>query len=199
MCRREGVKLFLKGVKCSTPKCAFENRSYSPGVHGQRRVKLSDFGLQLREKQKVKRIYNVLEKQFRLYFKKAEKSTGVTGEVLLQLLERRLDNAVFRACFAPSRPKARQMVRHGNILVNGKKVDVPSYTVSVNDVIEVCDKERIKKPVLEEIEDLKDQRGIPEWIGVDEKISKAVILRLPDKKDVGFPIQEALIVELYSK
>ena len=198
LCRREGVKLFLKGNRCVTEKCALDRRSYRPGLHGQRRRKLSDFGLQLREKQKAKTIYGMLEKQFRNYFKKAERSRDVTGEALLQFLERRLDNVVFRCCFAPSRPQARQMVVHGFIMVNEKKVDRPSYLVGKGDTIKVNAKKDQFKIVSERMQDLKE-RGIPGWINVDEKLLTAKIERLPKKEDVGFPIQVQLIVELYSK
>lgn len=198
LCRREGVKLFLKGSRCSGEKCAVDRRSYRPGMHGKRRVKLSDFGHQLREKQKAKTIYGVLEKQFRTYFKKAERSRDVTGEILLQFLERRLDNVVFRCRFAPSRPQARQMVSHGFLNVDGKKVNRPSFLVSVGDKIEIRGTEEQRKFIVEQIEDLKE-RGVPDWLKIDEKLLTANVEKLPKKEDVGFPIQEQLIVELYSK
>ena len=198
LCRREGVKLFLKGSRCATEKCALDRRSYRPGMHGQRRSKPSDFALQLREKQKAKAIYGMLEGQFRNYFKKAEASRGITGETLLQFLERRLDNVVFRCCFASSRPQARQMVFHGLITVNDKKVDRPSCLVDTTDVIKVKAAQGTLKAISERIEELKE-RGIPAWISVDEKLLTGKIISLPKKEDVGFPIQEQLIVELYSK
>lgn len=198
LCRREGAKLFLKGTRCSTEKCAVARRAYKPGMHGQRRTKLSDYGIQLREKQKAKTIYGILEKQFRNYFKKAEKSRGVTGEMLLQFLERRLDNVVYRSCFAASRMHARSMVTHGLVAVNDKKVNRPSFLVDESDVIKVMGTEAQLKAVAEKIEELKG-RGIPGWIKVDEKLLTAKIEKLPKKEDVGFPIQEQLIVELYSK
>lgn len=198
LCRREGIKLFLKGNRCVTGKCAVDKRTYKPGMHGQRRSKLSDFGLQLREKQKAKTIYGMLERQFRNYFEKAERSREVTGEALLQFLERRLDNVVFRCCFAPSRPYARQMVSHSFIMVNDRKVDRSSYLVDAGDVIKVKGKQQQLKAISERIEELKE-RGIPTWIKVDEKLLTAKIERLPKKEDVGFPIQEQLIIELYSK
>ena len=199
LCRREGGKLFLKGTKCSTEKCPFNKRDYSPGQHGQRRrSKLSDYGMQLREKQKVKRIYGVLEKQFRGYFQKSERQKGVTGEILLQMLERRLDNAVFRSCFASSRAQARQMVKHNNIAVNGTKVNIPSYLIKKDDIISVNAKEENKKRIEEGIKVNMD-RGVPKWIKPDETKLSATVLNLPDRDDVGFPIEEQLIVELYSK
>jgi len=198
LCRREGVKLFLKGSRCTSIKCALDRRSYRPGVHGQRRRKVSDFGLQLREKQKAKTIYGVLEKQFRNYFKKAEASRDITGEALLQYLERRLDNVVFRSCFATSRVQARQMVTHGFIMINDKKTNRPSCLINKADVIKIKAKENEFKTIAESVKELKD-RGVPEWIKLDEKLLTATIERLPKKEDVGFPIQEQLIVELYSK
>lgn len=198
LCRREGIKLFLKGNRCVSNKCSFEKRSYSPGQHGQSRVKLSDYGMQLREKQKVKRIYGILERQFRSYFKKAEKQKGITGEVLLQFLERRLDNVVFRSCFVASRPEARQLVRHGFVTVNGRKADIPSHLVKKSDIIQINAKEDRLKKIAEAIKTNKD-RGIPKWIQMDEEKIAATIAELPKREDIGFPIQEQLIVELYSK
>ncbi|MFH0732060.1 MAG: 30S ribosomal protein S4 [Candidatus Omnitrophota bacterium] len=199
LCRREGVKLFLKGTRCVSEHCAIDKRSYKPGMHGQgRRGKLSDFGVQLREKQKAKTIYGVLERQFRNYFKKAEKSRGITGEVLLQLLERRLDNLVFRSCFANSRPHARQMVIHGLIMVNDKIVNRPSYSVNEGDTIRVKANEDKLKQISQQMETLKD-RGMPGWIKVDDKTLEAKVERMPNKEDIGFNIQEQLIIELYSK
>ncbi len=201
-CRRRGVKLFLKGTRCYTDKCAFARRSYSPGQHGKgvkgRRTKLSNYGLQLREKQKVKSIYGILEKQFRRYFSLAAHSKGVTGAKLLELLERRLDNVVFRTCFAVSRNQARQMVRHGHIMVNNKKTDIPSYMIKAGDVIQVKSKEKLIKNTKETIESVKD-RGVPGWLKEDFGNLKADVTRLPERGDLGMDIQEQLIVELYSK
>lgn len=200
LCRREGAKLFLKGSRC-IGKCAFDKRAYVPGQHGQRmrRQKLSDYGVQMREKQKVKRIYGILEKQFSLYFKRAAQSKGVTGEVLLQLLERRLDNVIFRLCFGASRQEARQVVCHGFVEVNGKKVNIPSYTVKKGDIVKVKAKDKMLKKIRDGLEIAKD-RTVPKWLKVvDEADLKAEILDLPQRDDVGFPIKEQLIVELYSK
>ena len=200
LCRREGLKLFLKGQKCYTPKCPIEKRAYPPGQHGQgRRVRVSDYGLQLREKQKAKRIYGVLERQFKRYFKVAQKATGVTGQVLLQQLERRLDNVLFRMGFATSRAEGRHLVRHRAVLVNGKRVDIPSYSVNVGDMIQIAEQSngwmaRVKQQV-----DVTKDRIIPPWIQVDAAHLKGMIVRLPQKDDAGLPIQEQLIVELYSK
>ncbi|MFC1667225.1 30S ribosomal protein S4 [Candidatus Omnitrophota bacterium] len=199
VCRREGLKLFFKGARCSSDKCAFDRRGYPPGQHGKRRrFKVSNYGLQLREKQKVKKVYGVLEKQFRRYFKLAERSKGVTGEKLLELLERRLDNVVFRSCFSISRAQARQMVRHGYVLVNDKKVNIPSYLVKAGDVMRIKTKDKIVKSMKEIIEKAKD-RGAPEWLKQDLEAFRADITRLPQRGDVGMDIQEQLIVELYSK
>jgi len=196
------LKLFLKGTRCYTDKCAFDRRSYPPGQHGKggkgRRTKISNYGLQLKEKQKVKKIYGVLEKQFRRYFKLATHSKGVTGERLLELLERRLDSVIFRSCFAVSRTQARQMVSHGAILVNNRKVNIPSYSIKIGDVIQVKQKDRIVKNVKEIIENVKD-RGVPDWLKPDFTSLKIEVARRPERKDVGMDIQEQLIVELYSK
>jgi small subunit ribosomal protein S4 len=198
LCRREGAKLFLKGTRCYSEKCAISRREYAPGQHGQGRIKLSDYGLQLREKQKLKRIYCVLERQFRRYFKIAEKSKGVTGEVLLQLLERRLDNVIQRAGFAPSGAEARQMVAHRHVKVNGRTVDIPSYSVKIGDSIKVVGKEKTIKHIKDNIERTKD-KGSPKWMEADLNNLEAKIIKLPAREDIGFPIQEQLIVELYSK
>lgn len=200
MCRREGIKLFLKGAKCPTDKCPVAKRSFPPGQHGQTtmRKKVSNYGVQLREKQKVKRMYGVLERQFKHYFKIAERSKGVTGLVLLQLLERRLDNVLFRINLAGSRAAARQIVFHGFARVNGRRVDIPSYTVKPGDVISLAVKDPAAKRLAETREALKD-RAVPKWLQADPKELKATITNLPTKEDVGFPIQEQLIVELYSK
>ena len=200
LCRREGIKLFLKGTRCVSQKCSFDKRSYNPGQHGQsrRRGKVSDYGMQLREKQKVKRIYGVLEKQFRTYFEKAERQKGVTGEILLQMLERRLDNVVYRACFAASRAEARQIVKHDTITVNGKKVNIPSYLVKKDDVVKIKAKEEKAKNISEALKVNLD-RGVPEWLTLNESELSAIVANLPSREDVAFPIQEQLIVELYSK
>jgi small subunit ribosomal protein S4 len=198
LCRREGVKLFLKGARCTTDKCAITRRTYPPGQHGQKRVKLSDYGLQLREKQKAKKIYGVLEKQFRNYFFMAERSSGVTGEVLLQLLERRIDNVIFRLGFTASRQSARQLVRHGAALVNNKKVNIPSFLAKEGDIITIKAKEKFQKKIKDDIELAKD-RGVPAWLEPDHAHLKGQVKRLPAKEDIGYEIQEQLIVELYSK
>ncbi len=198
LCRREGMKLFLKGSRCYTGKCAISRREYAPGQHGQGRIKLSNYGLQLREKQKVKRIYGILERQFRRNFKVASKSRGVTGEVLLQLLERRLDNVVFRADFALSRAEARQIVSHRHVSVNGRTVNVSSYLIKVGDLIKITGDEGVAKGIRENIEIAKD-RGCPKWMEVNLNKFEVKILKLPSRDDIGLPIQEQLIVELYSK
>jgi len=200
LCRSEGEKLFLKGVRCNTDRCAIARREYSPGQHGitKRRKKPSNYALQLRMKQKVKRIYGVLEKQFKLYFIKADRSKGVTGEVLLQLLERRLDNLVYRACFAESRARARQLVRHRFVKVNGRKVDIPSYLIKAGDTIELTGKEQQEKAIKETFKTLED-RGVPEWLVVESEALSIKVERLPVKADIGMDIEENLIVELYSK
>jgi len=199
LCRREGEKLFLKGTKCSTEKCPVAKRAYAPGQHGEsKRRKLSNYGLQLREKQKVKRIYGVLEKQFRRYFKIASKSKGVTGKVLLQLLERRLDNVVFRLGLAISRPQARQIVRHNQICVNSKRVNIPSYLINKDDAILVKTKDKAKAKIKENME-LSKERSVPSWLEFNAAELGAKVIRLPEKEDIQQQIQEQLIVELYSK
>ena len=199
LCRREGMKLFLKGTKCTTPKCPVTRRNYAPGQHGQgRRIKISDYGLQLREKQKLKRMYNLLERPFRHLFDIASRSKGVTGEMLLQMLERRLDNVVYRLGFAASRSHARQIVRHGFIIVNDRKVDLPSYLIRQGDRIEIRAREETLKKFQEMREMVKD-REIPAWVQADEKQLKGVCLRLPGKSDLQIPVKEQLVVELYSK
>ena len=199
-CRREGEKLFLKGARCHTHRCAVARREYPPGQHGARRTrtKMSNFGLQLREKQKTKRIYGVLEKQFRGYFAKAVKTKGVTGYTLLQFLERRLDNVVYRMGFAASRKQARQIVCHGYAHVNGKKVNIPSFLIKKGDEVELRFKKKGEKLVKENIETSK-VRNIPEWVNVDEQQFKGKVLRLPEREDIEFPVNEQLIVELYSR
>lgn len=199
LCRREGIKLFLKGARCNTDKCAVTRRAYAPGQHGQKRTKLSDYGIQLREKQKAKKIYGLLERQFRHYFAIAERSKGVTGEVLLQLLERRLDNVIYRLPFAASRNGARQLVRHGSVCVNGRKVNIPSYLADVGDVIQIKTDEKTKKRIQDTAELTKDTRAVPAWLESDYVNLKGQIKRLPIKADIGYAIQEQLIVELYSK
>lgn len=198
LCRREGVKLYLKGTKCDTAKCILERRNFPPGQHGKTKKKLSEYALQLREKQKLRRMYGVMEAQFKNYFHKASRSKGVTGEILLQLLERRLDNVVFRLGFAPGRRAARQFVRHNHILVNGKKVDIPSYLVRPGEVISVRDKEQSKKYAKESLE-LTSARTVPEWLQLDKENLSGKIIRLPERKDIAVPVDESMIVELYSK
>ena len=199
LCRREGVKLFLKGTRCTTDKCALARRAYAPGQHGKkRRFKMSGYGTQLREKQKTKRIYGVLEKQFRHYFFMAERSSGVTGQALLQFLERRLDNVIFRLTFATSRQGARQIVRHGSVFVNNKRVNIPSYLVKEGARIEIKAKDKLRKKIQDNIELVKE-RGVPSWLQADYANLQAEVKRLPIKDDIGYAIQEHLIVELYSK
>ena len=199
LCRREGEKLFLKGTKCFTEKCPAVKKSYAPGQHGQnRRKKLSNYGLQLREKQKVRRMYGVLERQFRKYFKIASKTKGVTGKVLLQLLERRLDNVVFRLGLGISRSQGRQIVRHNQIYVNSKRVTIPSYLVDKDDIIQAKPKEKAKVKIKENVAISKD-RSVPRWLEFDPNELSGKVLRLPEKEDIQHPIQEQLIVELYSK
>ena len=198
ICRREGMKLYLKGTRCETEKCAFERRGYAPGQHGQRRKKDTEYGLQLREKQKVKRIYGVLEKQFRRYFSIAASKKGVTGETLLQLLEQRLDNTVFRLGFAESRRQARQVVKHGMILVNGKKVDIPSYSLKAGVKVSVSDRFKENPGVKRSLEMLQ-KRGVPAWLEVDTTALAGTFKKVPTKDEIALPVQEQLIVELYSK
>ncbi len=199
LCRRENLKLFLKGDRCYGDKCAFDRRPYPPGQHGQRRGgKISDYRLQLREKQKVKRIYGVLEGQFRRYYELAAKRKGITGVNLLIILESRLDNLVYRAGFAGSRAQARQLVRHGHILLNGRKVNIPSCLLKPGDVIEVRNKSRELKVIKDAMETVV-RRGIPTWIEVDKEKFKATLKDLPRREDITIPVQEQLIVELYSK
>ncbi|MBL7151059.1 MAG: 30S ribosomal protein S4 [Candidatus Omnitrophica bacterium] len=198
LCRREREKLFLKGTKCSTEKCPITKRSYAPGQHGQSRTKFSNYGLQLRAKQKVKRIYGVLERQFRRYFYIAAKSKGVTGKILLQQLERRLDNVVFRLGLALSRAQARQIVRHNFIYINSKRVNIPSYQVDKDDLIQLKAKEKALNKIKENLEVSKD-RAVSSWLEFNAAAFSAKVLRLPEKEDIRQPIQEQLIVELYSK
>jgi len=197
LCRREGIKLYLKGIRCSGDKCAIERRNKVPGQHLVKR-KLSDYGIQLREKQKMKKIYGMLEKQFRLYFDRAAKKKGITGENLIQLLERRLDNVIYRLLFVASRSEARQMVYHGLIKVNGKKVNIPSYIVKVGDTVGVDKRGDTEKRVKDNLEMLQD-RLLPEWLTLDRNMVIGRMERFPGKVDAQLPIEENLIVELYSK
>jgi small subunit ribosomal protein S4 len=198
LCRREGGKLFLKGEKCFTEKCPVDKRAYAPGQHGQARTRVSDYGKQLREKQKLRRIYGVLERQFENYYKEAARHKGSTGEDLLQLLERRLDNVVYRMGFGISRSEARQLVRHNAVTVNGKRVNLPSFSLRPNDVVEVAGKAREQLRVKAALE-AAEQRGFPEWLDVDTKGMKGVFKRAPDRTDLPSEINESLVVALYSK
>jgi small subunit ribosomal protein S4 len=198
LCRRENLKLFLKGERCYTDKCAIERRNYPPGQHGQGRPKFSEYSIQLREKQKVKRIYGLLEKQFRRTFAEAARTKGITGETLLVLLERRLDSVAHRLGFASSRAEARSLVRHGHIHVNGKKVNIPSYTIRAGDVVSVKEPSRQMGRVLSAM-DGAQRRGVPEWAEVDRETYSGRIKVLPSRNDITMPINEKLIVELYSK
>ena len=198
LCRREGMKLFLKGERCLSDKCAFERRSYGPGVHGQRQRKQSEYGVRLREKQKVKRLYGLLEKQFRNYYHQAARQKGITGENLLRLLERRLDNVVYRLGLAHSRKQARQLVRHNHLLVNGRKVNIPSYIVNQGDKVAVKEKSRKLEAFLTALERV-DARGVPAWLEIDREQARGVVLNLPAREDIDQDIQEQLIIELYSK
>jgi small subunit ribosomal protein S4 len=193
------MKLFLKGERCYTEKCAIEKRNFVPGQHGKaRKAKLAGYGIQLREKQKVKRIYGVLEDQFRGYFESADRQRGITGETLLQLLERRLDNVAYRLGLGTSRPQARQLVRHGHFLINGRKVDVPSYSVKVGDVVSVRPTSLKAPAILHAMEEVKG-RGIPEWLSFDPGALAGRVVSLPTREQINLPVQEQLIVELYSK
>jgi small subunit ribosomal protein S4 len=199
LCRREGMKLFLKGERCYTEKCAIEKRNVPPGQHGRsRKAKMVGYGVQLREKQKVKRTYGVLENQFRRYFEAADRQKGITGELLLQMLERRLDNVVYRLGFATSRPQARQLVRHGHFTVNGRKVDIPSYPVRAGDTVAVRDKSGQNPTIQHAVEEVKG-RGIPEWLLVEAAGLSGKVSQLPTRAQINLPVQEQLIVELYSK
>jgi small subunit ribosomal protein S4 len=198
LCRREKMKLFLKGSKCESPKCPIESRPYPPGDHGRGRTKESEYLLQLREKQKAKRVYGVLEKQFRGYYAEANRRTGKTGEELLRILESRLDNVVYRAGFAHSRDAARQLVTHGHFVVNGRKVDIPSYRVSPNDIVEVREKSRELTPfVIAQAE--AGSRPVPAWLEVISTRLRILVHSLPERPVIDTPVQEQLIVELYSK
>ncbi len=199
LCRRENLKLYLKGDRCYSDKCPFDRRGYPPGQHGQRRGgKISDYGIQLREKQKVKRGYGLSEKQFKLAFEKADRQKGITGTNLLQILERRLDNVVYRLGFANSRPQARQLVNHSHFLVNGRKVNIPSYQVKAGDVIEVREKSRSVQVINDALEAVV-RRSAPQWLELDADNMKGTVKALPTREDITMPVQENLIVELYSK
>lgn len=198
LCRREGTKLFLKGARCFTEKCAIERRSYAPGQHGQDRPRLSEYQMQLREKQKLKRIYGLLERQFRAYFLKAERRKGITGENLLQMLERRLDNVVYKLGLASSRSEARQFVNHGHFLVNGKIVNIPSYITKIGDVIEVKPSSRSMTRVQASLSTV-DGRGVPSWLELDKEQYRGRVKALPTKEEIALPVNEQLVVELYSR
>jgi len=199
LCRREGEKLFLKGERCHTEKCAIERRAYAPGEHGRdRRLRVTPYGLQLREKQKARRIYGILERQFHSYFEVAARRPGVTGENLLQLLETRMDNLVYRMGFAPSRPSARQLVRHGHFQVNGRKVSIPSFQVRAGDVISVRDESR-SIPIIQGALEGRGGRDVPEWLETNTTTMKGRLLRAPSRETIPVTIQENMIVELYSK
>ena len=198
LCRREGSKLYLKGDRCYTDKCAVARRAYAPGQHGQSRKKMSGYGIQLREKQKVRRIYGILERQFRAYFEEAERQKGVTGENLLRLLELRLDNVVYRMGFGDSRAEARQLVRHGHFTVNGKKVDIPSYQTGLNDLIAVKPGSKSTDKFKELAENAAGKTA-PQWLSINAEMMEARIVALPAREDIDLPIEEHLIVELYSR
>lgn len=198
LCRREGEKLFLKGERCYTNKCSIAKRVYAPGQHGQSKKKLSEYGLQLREKQKVRRFYGVLESQFRKYFEIASRQKGITGENLLQMLELRLDNAVYRLGLATSRPESRQLVRHGHFTVNGQKVNIPSYILKVGDVIAVREKSK-SSPKVKAINDIAGGKVVPKWLEYDAENLTGKVVAIPAREDIDLPISEHLIVELYSK
>lgn len=198
LCRREGMKLFLKGDRCFMDKCAFERRAYAPGQHGQARRKMSDYGTQLKEKQRAKQMYGVLERQFRRYFKMADQMKGVTGDNLILLLERRLDNMVYRLGFARSRNQARQLVMHGHFSVNGRRVTIPSYLVCQGDSVTVKDKSK-KLPAIAESMEAVERRGVPEWCMLEKGEFRGKLMAYPTREQLALPIQEQLIVELYSK
>ncbi|MBW2637410.1 MAG: 30S ribosomal protein S4 [Deltaproteobacteria bacterium] len=198
LCRGEGIKLFLKGDRCYSDKCAFERRGYAPGEHGQMRRKKSDYGIQLREKQKLKRMFGLMEKQFKGYFEKGDRQKGVSGTNLLLLLEKRMDNMIYRIGFANSRNEARQLVRHSHFLVNGKKVNIPSYQIKVGDEIQVTEKSRKIGSILEAM-DTVARRGIPQWIEFDKDGFKGTLKALPSREELAMPVQEQLVVEFYSK
>ncbi|MFH0809477.1 MAG: 30S ribosomal protein S4 [Pseudomonadota bacterium] len=198
LCRREGLKLFLKGERCFSEKCAYERRAYPPGQHGQGRAKTSDYGIQLREKQKIRRMYGLLENQFRLVFEAAERRKGVTGWNLLLLLERRLDNIVYRAGFVSSRAQARQLIRHEHFMVNGRKVSISSTLISERDVVAVRESSRSCQQILGALESVQ-RRGVPSWLELSKERLEVVVRNFPSREDLTMPIQEQLVVELYSK
>lgn len=199
LCRRENLKMFLKGDRCYSDKCAFERRSFAPGQHGQNKFrKVSDYAVQLREKQKVKQMYGMLEAQFRRYFERADRAKGVTGEILLIMLERRFDNALYRSGFASSRDQARQMVRHNLFSVNGNKVNIPSYQVKIGDIIALREKHQKNEVIVDNLEGAV-RRGLPSWLELDQTKFQCVVKALPNREEITMPIQEQLIVELYSK
>jgi small subunit ribosomal protein S4 len=198
LCRREGMKLFLKGDRCFKDKCAIERRNYPPGQHGRRRSKLLGYGIQLREKQKVKRIYGLLESQFRLAFARAERRKGITGANLLEELERRLDNVVYALGFAASRAQARQLVRHGHVSVNGRKVSIPSFRVTKGQVVSIKERSRSNEQIKASVETAR-ARGVPSWLDLTPETFAGTVVELPKREDIKLPIQEQLIVELYSK
>ena len=198
LCRREGMKLFLKGDRCFKDKCAIERRNYPPGQHGRRRSKLLGYGIQLREKQKVKRIYGLLESQFRLAFARAERRKGITGANLLEELERRLDNVVYSLGFAASRPQARQLVLHGHVAVNGRKVSIPSFRVGKGQVVAIKERSRANEQIKASVETAR-ARGVPAWLDLTPESFSGRVVELPKREDIKLPIQEQLIVELYSK
>lgn len=198
LCRREGEKLFLKGERCYTNKCAVARRAYAPGQHGQAKKKLSEYGVQLREKQKARRFYGILEGQFRKYFEMAVNKKGITGENLLQILETRLDNTVYRLGLGTSRPEARQLVRHGHFTVNGKRVNIPSYLLKVGDVISVAEKIK-NSPKIKAVIDIAGSKVIPKWLDYNPDTLTGTVVALPSRDDIDLPIKEHLIVELYSK
>lgn len=198
VCRRAGEKLFLKGDRCYTEKCAIERRKYPPGQHGQKYRKVSDYGIQLSEKQKARKAYGILERQFRRYFREAERRKGITGEVLLQLLESRLDTVIYRMGFASNKRMARQLISHGHFRVNGKRVNIPSYIVRKGDMVEVKESSRNIPAIIESLSKA-EHRGIPQWIEIDSENMRGKVLHIPSREEIQFPIQEQLIVELYSK
>jgi small subunit ribosomal protein S4 len=199
LCRRENLKLFLKGDRCYSDKCAFDRRSYPPGQHGQRRGrKSSDYGIQLREKQKIKRMYGLSEKQFHLFFERAERQRGITGTNLLTLLERRFDNVVYRLGFVNSRAQGRQFVKHNHFLINGKKVNIPSFLIKIGDVIEIREKSRKMQAIGDSL-DAVVRRGIPQWLDLDKDKLEGIVKAFPVREDLTMPMQEQLVVELYSK
>lgn len=198
LCRREGAKLYLKGDRCYSGKCAIDKRNYAPGQHGQGRKKVSEYGIQLREKQKAKRIYGILETQFRNYFEKADRQQGITGENLLRLLERRLDNVVYRLGFGASRTEARQLVRHGHFLVNGQKVNIPSFLIKVGQEITVKEGSK-ESPRIKELAQLAATKTVPAWLELNAEKMAAKIVAIPSREEIDVPVQEHLIVELYSR